>query len=42
MDRDLARRLSTIELPDTDGSTLPLGSLWAEQPCVLLFLRHWG
>jgi hypothetical protein len=27
---------------DTDGAEHPLGSLWATQTAVLVFLRHFG
>lgn len=38
----LAARLSRIELPDADGGRVRLGTLWAERPCVVVFLRHYG
>ncbi len=31
-----------IELPDTDGRSVRLGSLWEAGPAVLVFLRHYG
>jgi hypothetical protein len=27
---------------DLDGNELPLGTLWAEKPVVLAFVRHFG
>ena len=27
---------------DLDGAPRPLGSLWAERPAVVAFLRHFG
>ncbi len=35
-------RLADIELSDWQGSPVRLGSLWAEQPIVLVFIRHFG
>ncbi len=40
--RGLAARLAPIVLPDTDGQPLRLGSLWADAPAVVVFLRHYG
>ena len=38
----LATRLSGIELADWAGARVRLGSCWAEQPIVLVFIRHFG
>ena len=38
----ISARLANVELPDVDGKKVRLGSLWAEQPAVIIFLRHWG
>jgi hypothetical protein len=38
----LAARLAPIALPDADGRSVRLGSLWADAPAVLVFLRHYG
>lgn len=38
----LAARLAPLVLPDADGSSLRLGSLWADAPAVVVFLRHYG
>jgi hypothetical protein len=41
MDRipdDVAR----LPLQDLDGAPRPLGSLWANRPAVIAFLRHFG
>jgi hypothetical protein len=35
-------KLAGISLPDVDGKPTTLGSLWAEGPAVLVFLRHYG
>ncbi len=35
-------RLAQITLPDVDGKPVRLGSLWAESPAVVVFLRHYG
>jgi hypothetical protein len=34
--------LGEIVLPDADGASHRLGDLWAAQPVVLVFLRHFG
>jgi hypothetical protein len=38
----LAARLAPIVLPDADGRPVRLGSLWADTPAVVVFLRHYG
>ena len=38
----LNSRLAMIQLPDTDGYEMRLGSLWLRQPAVVVFLRHYG
>ncbi len=38
----VATRLAPIELSDWQGHPVVLGSLWAERPVVLVFLRHFG
>jgi len=42
MESTLNSRLAMIQLPDTDGHEMRLGSLWLRQPAVLVFLRHYG
>jgi len=42
MVESLSSRLTMIVLPDADGRELRLGSLWATQPAVMVFLRHYG
>ena len=38
----LATKLSGIELDDWTGTPVHLGSLWKDQPIVLVFIRHFG
>jgi len=38
----LSAVLAPITLPDVDGKPVQLGSLWADRPAVVIFLRHWG
>jgi hypothetical protein len=38
----LAARLAPIVLPDADGQPVRLGTLWADTPAVVVFLRHYG
>jgi hypothetical protein len=35
-------KLAGISLPDVDGNTVRLGSLWVEGPAAVVFLRHYG
>lgn len=34
--------LSDLVLTDPDGQKVRLGSLWADRPVVLVFVRHFG
>jgi len=38
----LSSKLAGITLPDVDGNLVRLGSLWAEGPAAIVFLRHYG
>lgn len=38
----ISARLAEIVLPDTNERQVRLGSLWAEAPAVVVFLRHYG
>lgn len=42
MAQTLSGRLAGISLPNTDSSPVKLGSLWADRPSVVVFLRHYG
>jgi len=42
MSDTLSQRLAGITLPDAFGQQIRLGSLWEENPVVLVFLRHYG
>jgi hypothetical protein len=42
MTASLSARLAPLVLPDTGGAEVRLGSLWAEQAAVVVFLRHYG
>ena len=42
MSRTLNSALADLSLPDPDGREIRLGSLWAGQPAVIVFLRHYG
>jgi hypothetical protein len=42
MEESLSTGLAEIGLPDCDGKEIRLGSLWAGQAAVLVFLRHYG
>lgn len=38
----IAQRLESIEVLDAHGQPHRLGSAWAEQTVVLVFIRHFG
>ncbi len=38
----LSARLAGISLPDAEDNQILLGSLWANAPTVVAFLRHYG
>lgn len=42
VDDSLSNKLAGMTLPDVDGNPVRLGSLWAEHPAVVVFLRHYG
>jgi hypothetical protein len=42
MEATLNSRLAMINLPDSEGREVRLGSLWLLQPAVIVFLRHYG
>jgi len=37
-----ASRLEPIEVLDTSGAPVVLGSLWKDRPVVVFFIRHFG
>lgn len=39
---DTIHPLADLSLPDPEGTPHRLGDLWATEPHVLLFLRHFG
>ncbi len=41
-EQTLSAALANIELPDTEGQFIRLGSLWDTTPAVVVFLRHYG
>ena len=42
MAHSLSEALAGIVLLDADGHDVRLGSLWENQPAVIVFLRHYG
>ena len=42
MSETLSQQLAGIVLPDAFGQQIRLGSLWENNPAVLVFLRHYG
>lgn len=42
MNASFSSKLSGMTLPDVDGKPVKLGSLWANQSAVVVFLRHYG
>lgn len=39
---NIVDRLRDVNVQDSDGQRVQLGSLWQEQPIVLVFVRHFG
>jgi hypothetical protein len=37
-----AATLDDIALPDSEGNEVSLSDLWAENPVVFIWLRHYG
>lgn len=37
-----ADHLATMSVLDEDARTVRLGTLWAEHPAILVFVRHFG
>ena len=42
MSGNLSEKLAGIVLPDSEGQLVRIGSLWANEPAVIAFLRHYG
>ena len=42
MSETYSGKLANLTLPDTEGKPVRLGSLWADSPAVVVFLRHYG
>ena len=38
----VSEKLAGIVLPNSEGHPVRLGSLWANGPAVIAFLRHYG
>lgn len=34
--------LAALTVLDEQGAAVPLAALWADGPCVLVFIRHFG
>jgi len=34
--------LADVEVKDTEGNPVRLGSLWADRPAVVIWVRHFG
>lgn len=42
MPESFSSKLAELTLPDADNRPVRLGSLWADSPAVVVFLRHYG
>ena len=42
MAESLSGKLANLVLPEAGGGEIRLGSLWEENPAVVVFLRHYG
>ena len=40
--RDLSHTLAPVRALGIDGEEVRLGTLWEDQPAMLVFLRHFG
>jgi len=40
--QSMSEKLAGIVLPDSGGHAVRVGSLWTDQPAVIVFLRHYG
>lgn len=38
----ISAKLANIVLPESGGGEVRLGSLWENNPAVIVFLRHYG
>ena len=38
----MTTQFENIPLYDAAGEPVPLGSVWAERPVVIVFVRHFG
>jgi hypothetical protein len=38
----IAAKLADVEVLDLDGKPQALGTVWKDQPVVLVFIRHYG
>lgn len=36
------KTIEDLELPDSHGAPTRLGDLWAQQPTIVVWLRHYG
>ncbi|HZA39217.1 MAG TPA: hypothetical protein VFA00_01180 [Actinomycetota bacterium] len=36
------REIEDLRLPDSYGNEVRLGDLWAQQPAIVVWLRHYG
>ena len=39
---NIAQKLADLEVEDLEGGRVALGSLWADRPAVVAFIRHFG
>ena len=39
---NVAQNLGEVEVLDTEGRAVVLGSYWAERPAAVVFVRHYG
>jgi prostamide/prostaglandin F2alpha synthase len=42
MAESFSSRLANVVLPESGGREVRLGSLWENNPAVIVFLRHYG
>jgi hypothetical protein len=42
MGESFSSKLAGLTIPDVDDRPVRLGTLWADAPAVVVFLRHYG
>ncbi|MEM1201861.1 MAG: hypothetical protein AAGN66_01380 [Acidobacteriota bacterium] len=38
----VAHDLASVDVLDTSGNPVPLGTFWSDRPAAVVFVRHYG